>query len=126
MPQSPRSAPDECPQKLQKFHDARAQSCTSSLPRKTTIPLLLSRLLRIAAHNLDPLGLNVVLIVELEVDILDQKRPHLVTEAISIQMTLHGRLSASPTSPKYPAIITLKFMRALTLSPKTSVIDLSN
>lgn len=50
--------------------------------------LLLSRLLRITAHDFDLLRLDIVLVVELEVDILDEKRPDFVAESIRIQMAL--------------------------------------
>ena len=88
--------------------------------------LLLPRLLRIAAHNLDLLRRHIVLVVELEVDILDEERPDFVAEAVGIQMTL----CTSPISPRIlyataAGAATLKFMRALTLSANTSVMDLS-
>jgi len=98
----------------------------SSLPSRVTGTLLLSGLLRIAAHDLDLLGLDVTLIVELEVHILNKERPNFIAEAIGIQMTLHGLLSATSPQPDALPFITLKFMRALTLSPNTSVMDLSN
>ena len=50
--------------------------------------LLLPRLFRIAAHNLNLLRRDVVLIVQLEIDVFDEERPNLVTEAVRIQMTL--------------------------------------
>ena len=50
--------------------------------------LLLPRLLRIAAHDLDLLRRDIVLIVELEVDVFDEERPDLVAEAVGIQMAL--------------------------------------
>ena len=50
--------------------------------------LLLARLLRIAAHNLNLLRRDVVLVVQLEVDVLDEERPDFVAEAVRIQMTL--------------------------------------
>lgn len=62
-------------------------------------PLLLSRLLRIAAHDLDLLGLDITLIIELEVDILNKKSPDFVAEAVRIQMALDGHLSARPMPP---------------------------
>ena len=58
------------------------------LPRKKPSRLLLPRLFRIAAHNLNLLRGDVVLIVQLEVDILDEERPDFVAEAVRIQMTL--------------------------------------
>ena len=57
-------------------------------PRKKPSRLLLPRLFRIAAHNLNLLRRDVVLIVQLEVDILDEERPDFVAEAVRIQMTL--------------------------------------
>ena len=50
--------------------------------------LLLPRLLRIAAHNLDLVRRDIVLIIKLEVHILDKKRPDFVAKAVGIQMTL--------------------------------------
>lgn len=50
--------------------------------------LLLSGLLRIAAHDLDLLCRDIVLIIELEVDIFDEEGPDFVAEAICIQMAL--------------------------------------
>jgi len=72
---------------------------TSSWPSRVTATLLLSGLLCIAAHDLDLLGLDITLIVELEVDILDEERPDFVAEAVGIQMTLDGWSSASPIPP---------------------------
>ena len=50
--------------------------------------LLLPRLLRITAHDLDLLRRDIVLVVELEIDIFDEERPDFVAEAVGIQMTL--------------------------------------
>lgn len=47
-----------------------------------------SRTLRIAAHNLDLVGLDRSLILQLEVDILDEKGPDFIAEAVCVQMTL--------------------------------------
>ena len=55
------------------------------LPRPS---LLLPRLLRITAHDLDFLRRDIVLVVELEIDIFDEERPDLVAETVGIQMTL--------------------------------------
>lgn len=56
--------------------------------------LLLSRLLRITAHNLDLLRRHGILIIQLKVDVLDQKRPDFVAEAVGVKMALevHARL----------------------------------
>ena len=58
---------------------------------KDSIPntSLFSRFLCIAAHNLDLLSLDVVLIVKLEINILDEECPDFVAEAVGIQMTLY-------------------------------------
>ena len=60
--------------------------------------LLLPRLFRITAHNLDLVRGHSVLIIQLKVDVLDQKRPYFVAEAISIKMPLH--LSAIAPLPE--------------------------
>ncbi len=51
-------------------------------------PLLLSRLLRITAHNLDLLRRHGILVIQLKVDVLDQERPNFVAEAVSVKMAL--------------------------------------
>lgn len=51
--------------------------------------LLLPRLLRITAHNLNLLRRHSILIIQLKVDIFNQKRPYFVAEAVGIKMTLH-------------------------------------
>ena len=63
--------------------------------------LLLSRPFGIAAHYLHLLRLDRGLIIELEVDVFDQKRPDLVTEAVGIEMTLdmHPWLATCTSQP---------------------------
>lgn len=51
-------------------------------------PLLLPRLLRITAHNLDLLRRHSVLIIQLKVDVLDQKCPYFIAEAVGVKMAL--------------------------------------
>jgi hypothetical protein len=51
-------------------------------------PSSLARLLAIATDNLDLLRLDGLLIVQLEVDILYQEGPDLITEPIGIKMAL--------------------------------------
>ena len=51
--------------------------------------LLLPRLLRITAHNLDLLRCNGILVIQLKVDVFNQKRPYFVAEAVGIKMALH-------------------------------------
>ena len=62
--------------------------CISFPHSKKPSRLLLPRLLRIAAHNLNLLRRDIVLIVQLEIDILDKERPDLVAKPVRIQMTL--------------------------------------
>ena len=87
--------------------------------------LLLPGLFRIAAHDLDLLRCDIVLIVELEVDIFDEKRPDFVAEAVSIQVALRNLPLVIVPVKKAAGAATLKFMRALTFSANTSVMDLS-
>ena len=58
-------------------------------------PLLFTGFLCIAAHDLDLLRLDIVLIIELEVDVFDKKCPNFVTEAVCVQVTLHPRTLAT-------------------------------
>jgi hypothetical protein len=44
--------------------------------------------LRVTADNLDSIGVDLVRVVELEVDILDNESPNVVTEAVGIEVTL--------------------------------------
>lgn len=44
--------------------------------------------LRVTANNLDPVGVDLIRVVKLEVDILDNERPDVVAEAVGIQMSL--------------------------------------
>ena len=50
--------------------------------------LRLAGTLRVAADNLDPIGVDRVGIVQLEVDIFDDERPNIVTEAVGIEVPL--------------------------------------
>ena len=49
---------------------------------------LFPRLLGVAAHDLDFICRHGILIVQLEVDVLDQKGPHVIAKAVCIEMTL--------------------------------------
>lgn len=51
-------------------------------------PLCLARALRVAADNFDPIGMYLVRVVELEIDIFDNESPHIVAEAVRIEMSL--------------------------------------
>ncbi len=85
----------------------------------------LSRPLRVAADNLDLLGLDRVLVVKFEVDILDQERPDFVAEAVGVQMTLEAQHDQSHRQGRNGSSCTLKFKRALTFSFMTSETILS-
>lgn len=50
--------------------------------------LCLAGTLRVAANNLDAVGVDLVRVVELEVDILDDKGPDVVAEAVRVEMAL--------------------------------------
>lgn len=50
--------------------------------------LCLARALSVAADDLDPIGVYLVRIFELEIDVFDDKGPHIVAEAVRIKMTL--------------------------------------
>lgn len=54
----------------------------------TTPSLCLPRSLCVAAHDFDSIGLNSVLIVELEAYIFDKKGPDFIAESIGVQVTL--------------------------------------
>jgi len=61
------------------------------------VPSCLSRPLGVAADNLHFVRMHLLLTLELEVDVLYQKRPNFVTEAVGIQMSLCEPIpSASP------------------------------
>lgn len=49
-------------------------------------PLLgfLRLFLTLTRHNLDPLRINLVLIIKLELDIFDEKGPDFVTESVGV------------------------------------------
>lgn len=53
-----------------------------------SLSLCLPRSLCVAAHDFDSIGLNSVLIVELEVDIFDKEGPDFIAEPIGVQVTL--------------------------------------
>lgn len=53
--------------------------------------LNLPRSLAIAADNLDLIGENGALVVQLEIDILDQECPDFVTESVGIQVSLSSK-----------------------------------
>lgn len=47
-----------------------------------------ARTLCVAADNLDPIGVHLVRVVQLEVDVLDNKRPNVVAEPVRVEVTL--------------------------------------
>lgn len=62
------------------------------------INLSLTSLLVCAADDFDFVGVNRVLVVELEVDIFDGERPHVVAESVGVKMALAtvSEMSAKP------------------------------
>ena len=52
--------------------------------------LHLARALRVAADNLDAVGVDLVRVVELEVDVLDDEGPDVVAEAVRVEVALEG------------------------------------
>lgn len=53
-----------------------------------SLSLCLPRSLCVAAHDFDSVGLNSVLIFELEADIFDKEGPDFIAETIGVQVTL--------------------------------------
>jgi hypothetical protein len=79
--------------------------------------------LRVAAHDLDTVGVDLAVVVELEVDFLDDEGPDVVAEAVGIEVALGRRVSGC--GDKALGAPTLKVRRALTLSASTSATALS-
>ena len=63
------------------------QSCLSN------ITFSLSLFLALAGNDLNPLCLNRVGIIELELDVLDDERPDFVAEAVCVEVSLRSRVS---------------------------------
>jgi hypothetical protein len=61
---------------------------STSLTIHRCILLSLTWTLGVAADDLDPVGMDLVRVVELEVDVFDNKRPDIVAEAVRIKMSL--------------------------------------
>jgi hypothetical protein len=55
-----------------------------------SIPSNLARLLSIAADNLHLVSLDGAGVVQLKVDVFDQKRPDFIAEAVRVQVTLRA------------------------------------
>jgi hypothetical protein len=53
--------------------------------------------LRVTADNLDSVGVDLVRVVELEVDILDNEGPNVVTEAVGIEVALQTKRISTST-----------------------------
>lgn len=78
-------------------------------PRAGADPLLFTWPLGVAADNLDFIRLDRTRVVQLEVDVLDQKSPNLVAETVRIQMTLCS-LSESASNPdERPSVVSMYF-----------------
>ena len=59
--------------------------------RARVSPLRLTRTLRVAADDLDAVGVDLIRVVELEVDVLDNERPDVITETIGVEMALQTK-----------------------------------
>lgn len=62
--------------------------CEPSRTDANVSHLWLTRTLRVTADDLDSIGVNLVRVVELEVDVLDDEGPNIVTEAVGIEVAL--------------------------------------
>jgi hypothetical protein len=65
------------------------KSCLSNISSS------LSLLFALAGNDLDPLRLDRVGIIELELDILDDERPDFVAEAVCVEVSLKSRISTA-------------------------------
>lgn len=81
------------------FHIASIQH-VDPLPRAGAEPLLLTWPLGVAADNFDFIRLDRTRVVQLEVDVLDQKSPNLVAETVRIQMTLCSLSESASQQPR--------------------------
>ena len=93
---SAHALPDKVIQRLFACHisfsshePVRFNACHPLLKYSNPHPsLLLPRLLRITAHNLDLLRRHGILIIQLKVNVLNQKCPYFVAEAVGVKMAL--------------------------------------
>ena len=60
--------------------------------------LSLTRTLRVTGNDLDAVGMYLMGVVQLEVDILDNKGPYVVAKAVGIEMSLRSFKSAHDAS----------------------------
>lgn len=58
-----------------------------------------ARPLCVAAHDLDSVRVNLLVVIQLEVDVFDNKRPNIVAEAVGIEVPLY-RLATAGFSHK--------------------------
>lgn len=70
-------------------------ACSILMPNS----LYLARALCVARDDLDSVRMDRVCIIEFEVDIFDYKRPHLITEAVGIEVSLNQTRNQHPTLP---------------------------
>jgi hypothetical protein len=66
-----------------------------SKPRSLEDSLSLTRTFRVAADNLNTVGVDLVRVVELEVYVFDDECPDIVAEAVGIEMSLRARKLAT-------------------------------
>ena len=77
-----------------------SQSIKTGFNRFERSCFLVPRLFRDASHDLDFLGLDIVLIVEPEIDVLKHERPDLVTETVGIEIALHEPSVSESLNPR--------------------------
>ena len=65
-----------------------AETSPMPLPPHCDHPSDFTRLLCIAAHNLDLISRELRDTLRLELDVLDQKSPHIVTKAVGLEVAL--------------------------------------
>jgi hypothetical protein len=69
----------------------RQSLATLSAGKARDSALGFTRTLRVTADNLDPVGVDLVRVVELKVDVFDYKRPDIVAKTVGIEVALYGQ-----------------------------------
>lgn len=92
---------------------------------KSSRALSLAGALRVTADDLDPVCMDLVCVVELEVDVFDDESPDIVAEAVGVEMSLYNTINMGLLHFGAYVKLTLKVSRDLTLSESTSATALS-
>lgn len=95
----------------------------SQIEKAARRPLDFARAFCVTTHDLDSVGVDLAVVVELEIDVFDDEGPDIVTEAVGVEVSLERSIrrhrAVDWSAP------TLKVKRALTLSASTSATALS-